>query len=254
MELETILGLAREGWQPAALTVAVFLVAWVVRFLVYHSTRRLLRTQAAYVASAIQFGIIVGGLYGTAIYFEINPTTILAVVAIATAGIALAAENAIANMIAGAVILASGKFAVGEYVTVAGTTGQVESIGFANVTVSSNTRGLVTIPNVAIVGDSLINHSRLPAIEMSLVLPFFNSHDRKQVGILIRKVLFDLKLDTGCKVLHDWTAGGETWIIVVKVAEYKTRRETMSKLSVALTNALQGEGFPLGAVTFYKET
>lgn len=66
--------------------------------------------------------------------------------------------------------------------------------------------------------------------------------------------LFAHKLDAGCKVLHDWTPGGEAWAVVVKVADYSKRRETMSKLSVALTEELQREGFPLGVVTFYKET
>lgn len=254
MSIQAMQEFLQASWLPATLTVAVFVVAWVIRFFTYHAARRLSRTHAAYVASALQFGIVVGGLYGIAVYLKINPTTVLAVVAIVTAGIALAAENAIANMIAGAVILASAKFAVGEQVTIAGTTGQVESIGFANVTIASNTRGLVTIPNVAIVGDSLINHSRLPAIEISMVLPFFDTHDRRRADALIRQVLFAHKLDAGCKVLHDWTPGGEAWAVVVKVADYSKRRETMSKLSVALTEELQREGFPLGVVTFYKET
>ncbi len=252
--MQTVFTFLQNSWLPAALAIALFFVAYIVRFIVFHVARRVSRTHAAYVAAAIQFGLIIGGLYGLAIWLGINPTAILAVVAIATAGVALAAENVIANMIAGAVILASAKFAVGEQVTVAGTTGQVESIGFANVTISSNTRGLVTIPNVAIVGDSLINHSRLPAIEMSLVLPFFDAHDRRRADALIRQVLFAHTLDKGCKVLHDWTPGGETWAVVIKCQDYSKRRETMSKLSVALTEALQGEGFPLGAVTFYKET
>lgn len=251
--MQTAFSFLQNSWLPASLTVAVFLVAYIVRFIVYHLVRRVSRTHAAYVSAAIQFGMIIGGLYGLSVYLEINPTTVLAVVAIVTAGVALAAENAIANMIAGAVILASAKFSVGEQVTVAGTTGQVESIGFANVTIASNTRGLVTIPNVAIVGDSLVNHSRLPAIEMAIALPFFDTHDRRRADALIRQVLFAHKLDSGCKVLHDWTPGGETWGVVVKVQDYNKRRETMSKLSVAITEALQGEGFPLGAVTFYRE-
>lgn len=251
--MQTVFTFLQNSWVPAALAIAVFLVAYIVRFIAYHLLRRISRTHAAYIAAAIQFGLIIGGLYGLAIWLDINPTTILAVVAIFTAGIALAAENAMANMIAGAVILASAKFAVGEQVTVAGTTGQVESIGFANVTISSNTRGLVTIPNVAIVGDSLINHSRLPAIEMSLVLPMADTHDRRRADALIRQVLFALKLDSGAKVLHGWTPGGETWAVVVKVAEYTKRRETLSKLSVMLTEELLKEKFPLGVVTFYKE-
>lgn len=252
--MQTVFTFLQYSWLPVALAIAVFIAAYIVRSFVYHLARRISRTHAAYVASALQFGIVVGGLYGIAVYLKINPTTVLAVVAIATAGVALAMEQTIAGMIAGTVILANGKFSVGEQITIGDVTGVVESIGFNNVTIGVNTRGLVTIPNVAIVGDSLINHSRLPAIEISMVLPFFDTHDRRRADALIRQVLFAHKLDAGCKVLHDWTPGGEAWAVVVKVADYSKRRETMSKLSVALTEELQREGFPLGVVTFYKET
>ena len=254
MSIQAIQEFLQASWLPATLTVAVFVVAWVIRFFTFHVARQLSRTHAAYVASALQFGIVVGGLYGTAVYLEINPTTVLAVVAIATAGVALAMEQTIAGMIAGAVILANGKFSVGEQITIADVTGVVESIGFNNVTIGVNTRGLVTIPNTAIVGTTLVNHSRAAYVEMSLTLPMFDSHDRRRADALIRQVLFAHKLDNGCKVLHDWTPGGEAWAVTIKVADYNKRRETVSKLSVALTEELRRENFPLGVVTFYKET
>lgn len=243
----------QESWLPAGLTIAVFIVAWVARFLTYHTLRRALRTQAAYLASTVQFGIVVGGLYGTAIYLEINPTTVLAIVAILTAGVALAAEQTISNMIAGAVILANGKFAVGEQITIGDVSGTVENIGFGNVTVSVNTRGLVTIPNSAIVGSTLTNHSKAGHVELVAVLPMFDVHDMRRADALIRQVLFALELDNGCKVLHEWTAGGQQWAVVVRVRDYGKRREIMSRLSVMLTDELTKEGFPLGPVTFVKQ-
>ena len=252
--MQTVFTFLQYSWLPAALAIAVFIAAYIVRFFVYHLARHISRTHAAYVASALQFGIVVGGLYGIAVYLKINPTTVLAVVAIATAGVALAMEQTIAGMIAGAVILANGKFSVGEQITIADVAGVVESIGFNNVTIGVNTRGLVTIPNTAIVGTTLVNHSRAAFVEMALTLPMFDSHDRRRADALIRQVLFAHKLDNWCKVLHDWSPGGEAWAVVVKVADYNKRRETVSKLSVALTEELRRENFPLGVVTFYKET
>lgn len=243
----------QESWLPAGLTIAVFVVAWVARFLTYHTLRRVLRTQAAYLASTVQFGIVVGGLYGTAIYLEINPTTILAVVAILTAGIALAMEQTVANMIAGAVILANGKFAVGEQITIGDVSGTVENIGFGNVTINVNTRGLVTMPNSAIVGSTLINHTRAAFIEMIALIPMHSSHDRRRVDALIRQVLFSLNLDKGSKVLHEWTPGGEAWAVTVKVEDYSKRREVLSRLSVTLTESLESEGFPIGVVSYVKQ-
>ena len=253
MSIQAIQEFLQASWLPATLTVAVFVVAWAVRFFTYHVARRLSRTHAAYVASALQFGIVVGGLYGTAVYLEINPTTVLAVVAIATAGVALAMEQTIAGMIAGAVILANGKFSVGEQITIADVTGVVESIGFNNVTIGVNTRGLVTIPNTAIVGTTLVNHSRAAYVEMIAVIPMHNSHDRRRADALIRQVLFSLSLDKGCKVLHDWTASGEAWSVTVRIEDYSKRRETLSKLSVTLTESLESEGFPIGVISYVKQ-
>lgn len=252
MSIQVIQSFLQESWLPAGLTIAVFVVAWVARFLTYHTLRRVLRTQAAYLASTVQFGIVVGGLYGTAIYLEINPTTVLAVVAIMTAGIALSAEQTIANMIAGAVILANGKFAVGEQITIGDVSGTVENIGFGNVTINVNTRGLVTMPNSAIVGSTLTNHTRALHVELVAVLPMYDFHDMRQADALIRQVLFACELDGGCKVLHEWGPGGQQWAAVVRVRDYGKRREIMSRLSVMLTDELTKAGFPLGPVTFVK--
>lgn len=243
----------QESWLPAGLTITVFIVAWVARFIVFHTVRRVLRTQAAYLASTVQFGVVVGGLYGMAIYLEVNPTSVLAVVAILTAGVALAAEQTIANMIAGAVILANGKFAVGEQITIGDVSGTVENIGFGNVTINVNTRGLVTMPNSAIVGSTLINHTRAAFIEMIALIPMHSSHDRRRVDALIRQVLFSLNLDKGSKVLHEWTPGGEAWAVTVKVEDYSKRREVLSRLSVTLTESLESEGFPIGVVSYVKQ-
>ena len=253
MSIQAIQTFLQESWLPAGLTIVVFVVAWVARFITYHTVRRVLRTQAAYLASTVQFGVVVGGLYGMAIYLEVNPTSVLAVVAILTAGVALAAEQTIANMIAGAVILANGKFAVGEQITIGDVSGTVENIGFGNATINVNTRGLVTMPNSAIVGSTLINHTRAAFIEMIALIPMHSSHDRRRVDALIRQVLFSLNLDKGSKVLHEWTPGGEAWAVTVKVEDYSKRREVLSRLSVTLTESLESEGFPIGVVSYVKQ-
>lgn len=253
LSVQAILDFLSNSWQPAVAAVAVFGLAAILRFLTFHSLRRLLPTFAAYTASSLQSGAIIGGLYGTAIYFDVNPTTILAVVAIGTAGVALAAEQTINNAISGAVILASGKFAQGDHITIAGITGRVEGIGFSDTRIMVNTQGLISVPNSQLAGQQVINHTTTPYIELSATYPMHNAHDRRACDALIRRVLFELKLDEGAKVLHNWTPTGEEWAVVVRVRDYSKRRETMSKLSVTLSNALLDDGFPLGAVTYMKQ-
>lgn len=241
------------AWLPFALTLFVFLAAYGIRFLAYHAIRRWSKTHASYLASAIQFALIVGGLYGEFTYLGVNPTVILAVIAIFTAGISLASDQAMGNAIAGAVILANGKFSVGDQVTLGDVTGVITEMGFANIAVSVNTQGIVSIPNSAITGSTVINHSRAATVDMTILLPFHDDHDRKKAKVLIEEVLALKGLGTGAKILHDWTSGGEQWAVVVKVGDYGKRREIMSALSVALSDNLLSAGFPLGAVTYYRE-
>lgn len=241
------------SWKPALLVVIVFTVAYGLRFLSYHLVKRMSRTHASYVASVLQFAMIVGGLYGVAKLYEIDPILIISVIAIATAGISLHAGQIIEASIAGAVILLDGKIAVGDQVTVSDISGLVVEIGFSSVTIQSNTRGLISIPSSKIVGDIIINHTRLPAIEQSLSYIFFDSHDNNLAISIIKSELVSQGLADGSKVFHDWVNGSQTYAVVFRTQEYAKRREIASKLSLALTEAFERQKFPVGSVTFMRE-
>lgn len=238
------------SWRPSLLVVAVFVAAYGLRFFSYHTVRRFSRTHASYVASVLQFATVVGGLYGVAKLYEIDPILILSVIAIATAGISLHAGQIIEASIAGAVILLDGKIAVGDQVTVSDISGLVVEIGFSSVTIQSNTRGLISIPSSKIVGDVIINHTRLPAIEQSLSFVFYDTHDNQRAIKLVKEVLAAQGLADGGKILHDWQSGSQVYAVVFRTADYSKRREIASNLSLALTRAFELESFPVGSVTF----
>lgn len=235
-----------------ALIIAVLVIGWLSRFISYHTLRRLNQSSASYVSTVLQFGVTLVGLYYVMQYYEFNPGIILAAIAIVTAGVSLHAGQIIESSIAGAVLLLSGHISTGEHVTVADITGQIVNIGFSSVTVQSNSRGLVTIPSSKIVGDIIVNHTRLPAIEMSLTFVFHDTHDNALAIKVIKDVLSAQKLNEGSKVLHAWVDGSQTYAVVFKVADYQKRREISSTLSLALTYALEREHFPLGSVMFTK--
>jgi small-conductance mechanosensitive channel len=205
------------------------------------------------VAAALQFAAVVGGLYGVARVYEIDPTVVLACIAIVTAGISLHAGQIIEASIAGAVLLASGRISVGEQVTVAGgISGIVTEIGFSDVLLDSNTEGRVSVPSSKIVGDVVINHSRLPAIDMSIEFPFHNEHSSSEAIGIISEVLKSSDLSAGSKILHQWVGGSETYSVVVKVGDYSKRRQIMSALSERITRELFKAGLPLGSVSYVK--
>lgn len=240
------------AWKPFLLVIVVLAAAYGLRFLSYHLIRRANRTYASYGASALQFAAVVGGLYAVAKIYDVDPTLIIATIAIVTAGISLHAGQIIEASIAGAVILADGKIAVGEQVTVADTSGVVVDIGFSSVTIQSNTRGLVSIPSSKIVGDIIVNHTRLQLLEQSLSFIFYDTNDNSQVISVVNDVLSGQGLADGSKILHDWVDGSQVYAVVFKTQDYAKRREIASKLSLALTEAFEDERFPVGSVTFTK--
>lgn len=253
--MDQVLSFLSDFWQPFALTLLVFVAAWGVRFITYHALRRWFKTGAGYLATLLQFATVIGGFYAVAIFFGVSPTVILAIVAIFTAGISLASDGFVGNLIAGAVILGNNKFAVGDQVTIAGETGIVHEIGIANVTLQVNTRGWVTIPSSAIAGGTVVNHTKLAVtagVEMSTTIPMFDAHDITLAQDVIRQTLKEQGLDQGAKVLFDWRGGGMAYSVVVKVRDYPARLRIMSALTQSITERMNAEKLPIGSVLFIK--
>lgn len=240
-----------QAWLPALIFLLVAGAGWLVHWLSYHTIRRYSPTHAPYASAALLGAVIVGGGYAGAVTLGVNPTILLALLAILTAGISLAADQTMANAIAGAVILANRWFFVGDQVTIGGTSGTVKEIGFTSVVLHVNTRGLVTFPSSAIVGSELTNHTRADYVELPIALPMYDNHDRKGATALIKATIKDLGYDH--KVLYEWGAGGEGYTALIRVREYGKRREILSDLAIILTDELLKAGYPLGIVTFYRE-
>src|SRR5215470_17067094 len=73
------------------------------------------------------------------------------------AGVALATQGVLSNIVAGLTIIFSKPFRVGEYVAIAGVEGVVESITLFNTTLGHVDRSRVVVPNRKVVGEILHN-------------------------------------------------------------------------------------------------
>jgi small conductance mechanosensitive channel len=93
---------------------------------------------------------------------------LIAGLGVAGAAIALATQGVLSNAAAGLTIIFTKPFRVGQYVSIVGEEGQVDSITLFNTTLSHVDRSLIVIPNRKVVGEVLHNYGRLRQLDIAV--------------------------------------------------------------------------------------
>ena len=91
---------------------------------------------------------------------------LIAGIGIAGAGIALAMQGVLSNVVAGLTIIFTRPFRVGEYVSMVGEEGQVALVGLFNTTLNHPDLSRVDIPNRKIVGEILHNYGNVRQVDV----------------------------------------------------------------------------------------
>jgi small conductance mechanosensitive channel len=199
---DTLLDLAiRFG--PKLLVAILILIAgavasrWVSRWLLRMLGRleleapvRLLLARVAWAACFALFFIMALQNLGV----ELLP--LIAGLGVAGAGIALATQGVLSNMVAGLSIIFSKPFRVGEYIEIAGVEGTVETITLFSTTLLHLDRSRVIVPNRKIVGEILHNYGRIRQLEVSVGVAY--DADLQAALAAVREVL-----DSNARVLKD---------------------------------------------------
>ena len=155
----------------ALLIVAAGLVVsgWVSRWLARVLNRRqleppirLLVTRVAWTACAALFFIMALQNLGV----ELLP--LIAGLGVAGAGVALATQGVLSNIVAGLSIIFAKPFRVGEYVAIAGVEGVVEAITLFSTTLGHVDRSRVVVPNRKIVGEILHNYGHIRQLDVTV--------------------------------------------------------------------------------------
>lgn len=171
---DTILDLAiRFG--PRLFTALVILVAgvfvsgWVSRWFERSLGRRdlepplrLLLSRIVWVLCIALFALLALQNLGV----ELLP--LLAGLGVVGAGVALATQGVLSNIVAGLSIILTKPYRVGEYVAIAGVEGVVETITLFNTTLGHVDRSRVVVPNRKVVGEILHNYGQIRQVEVSV--------------------------------------------------------------------------------------
>jgi len=93
---------------------------------------------------------------------------LIAGLSVAGAGVALAAQGVLGNVVAGLTIIFTRPFRVGEFVSIVGVEGAVDSITLFHTVLNHPDRSRVVVPNRKIVGEILHNYGRIRQTEVTV--------------------------------------------------------------------------------------
>ncbi|MEP7325274.1 MAG: mechanosensitive ion channel family protein [Gemmatimonadota bacterium] len=146
--------------------VAVFFLFWLVLRITQPALRSALR-RAHFVDALIK--LMVDGVYrGSMMFFGlvmavsqlgVNVSAVLAGIGVVGIAVGFAAQETVANMIAGFLIFWDRPFTIGDFITTQSLYGEVREITLRTTRIRTNDNTYVVIPNKQIIGDTLINHS-----------------------------------------------------------------------------------------------
>lgn len=146
---------------------------------------------------------------------------LIAGLGIAGAGIALALQGVLSNVAAGLSIIFTKPFRVGEYISIAGEEGSVESITLFSSTLSHPDHSLVVIPNRKIAGEILHNFGRIRQLDINVGVAYDTDIDAALAAIaeVLRKnsrVLSEPPPVLQATKLGDWSVsiGVKPWVSV----------------------------------------
>ena len=93
---------------------------------------------------------------------------LIAGIGVAGAGIALAMQGVLSNVVAGLTIIFTRPFRIGEYIAIVGVEGTVESMGLFKTTLNHPDLSRVVIPNRKIVGEILHNYGSIRQLNIAV--------------------------------------------------------------------------------------
>jgi small conductance mechanosensitive channel len=97
---------------------------------------------------------------------------LIAGLGVAGAGVALATQGVLSNVVAGLSIIFTKPFRIGEYISIAGEEGVVSAITLFNTTLTHVDHSRVVIPNRKIVGDILHNSGKIRQLDITVAVAY----------------------------------------------------------------------------------
>jgi small conductance mechanosensitive channel len=153
----------------AGFAVSRWVSRWFLRGLSHVELEPPVRTLLARVAWALTLAVfVILALENLGV--ELLP--LIAGLGVAGAGVALATQGVLSNVVAGLSIIFTKPFRIGEYISIAGEEGVVSTITLFNTTLTHVDHSRVVIPNRKIVGDILHNSGNIRQLDIAVGIAY----------------------------------------------------------------------------------
>jgi small conductance mechanosensitive channel len=144
------------------LTAGFFVAGWVGRAIERGLRRLDLEPPVVQLLTRVARVLVVGLFAIMALQnLGVELLPLIAGLGVAGAGIALATQGVLSNMVAGLTIIFTKPYRVGEYISIVGVEGQVEAITLFNTALTHPDRSRIIVPNRKVVGEILHNYGRI---------------------------------------------------------------------------------------------
>ena len=170
------------------LTVGGFVAGWVARTLARGLNRLDLEPPVRQLLTRVARVLVLGLFVIMALQnLGVELLPLIAGIGVAGAGIALATQGVLSNVVAGLTIIFTKPYRVGEYVHVVGVEGAVETITLFSTTLRHADRSRIVVPNRKVVGEILQNFGRIRQCDIQVGIAY--ESDLSQALAVIRDVV-----------------------------------------------------------------
>ena len=146
----------------AVIAVGVFVAGWVARTTARGLHRWDLEPPVRQLLTRVARALVLGLFAIMALQnLGVELLPLIAGIGVAGAGIALATQGVLSNIVAGLTIIFTKPYRVGEYIAVVGVEGEVETITLFSTTLRHADRSRIVVPNRKVVGEILQNFGRI---------------------------------------------------------------------------------------------
>ena len=172
----------------AVIIVGLIAASWLGklmdRWLTHRAMEQPMRTLLVRIVRLFIFAMALVIALGTA---GMDVTALIAGVGVAGVGVGLALQGVLGNLVAGLTIIFTKPFRVGEWIEIAGVSGQVKNIELFSTTLLHTDMSRVVIPNRKIIGDILHNYGNVRQLDLSVGVAY--GTDLNDATAIVRRVL-----------------------------------------------------------------
>lgn len=175
--------------------LALLIIGWIAAKMVRGAVRRALErsnldeTLVPFLSKLVYYLFLTLVTVAVVTLLGIPATSFIAILGAAGLAVGFALQGTLSNFASGVMLLAFRPFRVGDFVDIAGTTGNVEEIGVFSTTLNTPDNVRIVAPNSAVYGETIKNYSVNDNRRNDMVMGISYDDDIGKALEIIRKIV-----------------------------------------------------------------